>query len=381
MLPGRTLMEQQRREPYGSPPILSITIPTYNRGEKLYNMLSEILPQTDRKDFEIVISDNCSTDNSIEFLKKIEDDRIKILEASHNVGSFLNSVKCIKNCSGKYVTTFMDRDAIIFDHIDRILDILSATDTPVGYFYPNWGKRKLSVKTVCGVVNCLNTFGYLCAHPSGVFYLREYLLNVDIERFQREDLACFSSDYIMAELCRYGKGMIVKIPFCHMMRPPFDDLKRSTTYNPQKGNLFFTPENRFKTFENFVQHLETMGLPEKDRRRVLNKIVFRTYNYSTYDYLQILSDEPMCAWYGVTPCHFDSPQPEIKKLTKQLLNRFRDSSVFKSEDEKRRVILLTRIIALNRHRKEIIIFMRDAIKSCFRRKRNRYTEPARRKRV
>ena len=66
--------------------ILSICIPTYNRGQSLFDNVKKWL-QSDNKNFEIVIADNCSMDNTVELLKSIEDSRLKIIENDKNYGS------------------------------------------------------------------------------------------------------------------------------------------------------------------------------------------------------------------------------------------------------------------------------------------------------
>ena len=53
--------------------LLSICIPTYNRSEKLDNCLNSILisiQNVKERNFEICISDNCSSDNTEKIVKK-----------------------------------------------------------------------------------------------------------------------------------------------------------------------------------------------------------------------------------------------------------------------------------------------------------------------
>ena len=45
--------------------ILTIGVPTYNRSKKL-SVLFECLKKQEFNDFEIIVSDNCSTDNTKE---------------------------------------------------------------------------------------------------------------------------------------------------------------------------------------------------------------------------------------------------------------------------------------------------------------------------
>ena len=51
--------------------IVSIIIPNYNGGDLLYNCINSIYKNISIKDFEIIVIDNGSTDNSKETLAKL----------------------------------------------------------------------------------------------------------------------------------------------------------------------------------------------------------------------------------------------------------------------------------------------------------------------
>ena len=67
--------------------LISIIIPTYNQCEFLERCLKSISEQT-YKNFEIIVIDNSSTDNTIKILKEIcnEDKKIKVIINSKNYG-------------------------------------------------------------------------------------------------------------------------------------------------------------------------------------------------------------------------------------------------------------------------------------------------------
>ena len=69
---------------------LSICIPTFNRSNSLGNCLNSICISNDLanlKDIEVCISDNCSTDNTREIVKKFEDKiKIKYFKNEKNLG-------------------------------------------------------------------------------------------------------------------------------------------------------------------------------------------------------------------------------------------------------------------------------------------------------
>lgn len=92
----------------GLPPAVSIVLPTYNRGDMLVNTLPKILNQT-YENFELLIVDDGSTDNTKEVLKLFADDRIKYIELEQNGGQSKARNIGIQNASYNYIA-FADSD-------------------------------------------------------------------------------------------------------------------------------------------------------------------------------------------------------------------------------------------------------------------------------
>lgn len=93
-----------------------VIIPNYNSAEFIEKCINSILNQT-FKDFEIVIVDDISTDNSVEIIKNIKDDRIHLvqnIEKRYNGGS--RNVGIDYPIESKY-TLFIDNDDV-FDSED-----------------------------------------------------------------------------------------------------------------------------------------------------------------------------------------------------------------------------------------------------------------------
>ncbi len=86
--------------------LISVVIPSYNRADTVGQTIDSIIAQKVDADIEIVIGDDCSTDNAQEVLlqyKAQHPDTIKLLFHEQNMGLGANWATCVKACKGKYI--------------------------------------------------------------------------------------------------------------------------------------------------------------------------------------------------------------------------------------------------------------------------------------
>ncbi len=67
-------------------PKISIILPTYSRRHVLPRTIASVLAQ-DEKDFELIIVDDCSPDDTGAYLASLSDPRIRVVKPAHNVGT------------------------------------------------------------------------------------------------------------------------------------------------------------------------------------------------------------------------------------------------------------------------------------------------------
>lgn len=97
-------------------PLFSILIPTYNRSALLINALKSVMAQ-DFDDFEVIVCDDCSTDDTMSVMQEISgnDKRIKYYRNNFNLGPVENTKKLLyDHAAGKYVLFLCDDD-YLFD--------------------------------------------------------------------------------------------------------------------------------------------------------------------------------------------------------------------------------------------------------------------------
>lgn len=108
-------------------PKVSIMIPTYNRAHYLPFAIESALSQ-DYPNMEIIVSDNCSTDNTAECMKKyLNDSRVRYYRNDNNMGSGPNYKKLLyEYAEGKYAKYLTDDDYLIDDeHISKAMKIIT----------------------------------------------------------------------------------------------------------------------------------------------------------------------------------------------------------------------------------------------------------------
>lgn len=93
-------------------PKISVCIPAYNRAHMIGATIRSVLAQ-DFEDFEIVVSDNCSTDDTVAVARGFGDPRIKVFQNPHNLGMYPNFNKCIEAAEGQYIKFLLSDDYFV----------------------------------------------------------------------------------------------------------------------------------------------------------------------------------------------------------------------------------------------------------------------------
>ena len=86
--------------------LISVIIPSYNRSNTVGQTIESIVSQKVNANIEIVIGDDCSTDNAREVLLEYKEkypDIIRLFFWDENMGLGANWASCVKECRGKYI--------------------------------------------------------------------------------------------------------------------------------------------------------------------------------------------------------------------------------------------------------------------------------------
>ena len=104
-------------------PLITVAIPTHNRVEWLKGCILSVLAQSHQR-FELVISDNASTDGTAAFLASISDPRMRVVTQTSNIGVLRNWNACLAVARGDYIVVVPDDDRISSEFLGRCIELI-----------------------------------------------------------------------------------------------------------------------------------------------------------------------------------------------------------------------------------------------------------------
>lgn len=102
---------------------VSVCIPTYNRSDYLKYSVNSVLQQT-YQDWELIVCDDGSTDDTSEVINSYNDPRIRYIKHPQNIGRSRNMRSGFDAATGKYFIKFDDDDAIAPEFLAKTVAIL-----------------------------------------------------------------------------------------------------------------------------------------------------------------------------------------------------------------------------------------------------------------
>lgn len=167
--------------------ILTIIIPTFNR-EKELNFLLNIISNEythNKKRVEIIISNNSSTDNTIDVINNFHNKypEWKIINRNENIGPDKNFISCVNLVKTKYFWIFGDDDAPMHGILSEIIEILDKKTPDLIYLSTIWKKN---------------------IYNDDIYYINKPLEIIETERKYFTKLTNVNLTYITSIICNYS---------------------------------------------------------------------------------------------------------------------------------------------------------------------------------
>ena len=127
-------------------PTVSVIIPTYNRERLIARSVKSVLNQTYRN-FEIIIVDDASTDNTEKVISSFNDERIRYLRHDKNRGEAAARNTGIKLARGEYIASQDSDDEWLPEKLGKQIELFKNTPPKVGVVYTGFWKIENNEKT------------------------------------------------------------------------------------------------------------------------------------------------------------------------------------------------------------------------------------------
>ncbi len=130
--------------------LVSVIVPNYNGKLFLERCIESVLAQS-YTNWELIICDDCSTDNSIELISQYADSRIKEpIRLEANQGAAVARNLCIERAKGEYISFLDNDDYWLPEKLERQIDFMKKEGhlfTYTDYFlFKNDRKKRISSK-------------------------------------------------------------------------------------------------------------------------------------------------------------------------------------------------------------------------------------------
>ncbi|HEY5443446.1 MAG TPA: glycosyltransferase family A protein, partial [Pyrinomonadaceae bacterium] len=109
-------------------PLFSVVIPTRNRAHLLRNALQSVLWQS-FDDYELIVSDNCSADNTADVVREIGGDRVRVVHPDRMLSMPDHWEFALNHARGRFVTYLCDDDAWAPEALARVSQVLDSSDS------------------------------------------------------------------------------------------------------------------------------------------------------------------------------------------------------------------------------------------------------------
>jgi glycosyltransferase involved in cell wall biosynthesis len=114
-------------------PLVSICVPAYNAGRWIRSALESAFAQT-YPSFEVVVSDNASSDDTLEIVQSFADERLQVFRASHTVSAVANQNRVLRSSRGAYLKFLHADDALRPTCVEKMMEA-AVQDPTIGLVF------------------------------------------------------------------------------------------------------------------------------------------------------------------------------------------------------------------------------------------------------
>ena len=199
--------------------LVSIIMPSYNTAPYIEETIQSVLNQT-YTNWELIIVDDCSTDNTDEVLETIKDDRIRCFKNEKNSGAAVSRNKALREAKGQWIAYLDSDDLWMPEKLEKQIEFME--ENGYAFSYTNYEEidvngNKTGVR-ITGPKKITETgmFNYCWPGCLTVMYDAEKVGLIQIEDIKKNNdyamwlKACKKANCYLLDEClgQYRKGRV-----------------------------------------------------------------------------------------------------------------------------------------------------------------------------
>lgn len=320
---------------------ISFCIATYNRSRVVFELVKTIL-SVDSNEFEVVVVDDCSTDDTVAMLQSIADNRLRVVENKKNVGSIMNIYNAIDAGKGNYLFYINDRDGVKKHKIKPLLMYLDDFEKFNVAFARCDGELRIGPQYEIyeSGEQAIMEFACKITHPTGYIFKRDAWKRIKNKRvlFENEKYGDYPTANVCAILSKSYAGARILGDVCNANYERIDFKKVKSGYykNRKDKRLWFTPEIGVRELNVALKLLRRLKIDDDIiLRTVINR--YGIYMHRDVNEWNYISTRRCNSYhYGIEPPkrRFYKPIENglyIYTKTKLMLKRYYDEEKFKEQ--------------------------------------------------
>lgn len=173
--------------------LVSIIMPSYNTEKYIKKSIASVIKQT-YQNWELIIVDDCSTDNTDDIIKKFDDVRIRYIKNKRNFGAAISRNRALRLAKGRWIA-FLDSDDLWkVQKLEKQLKFMK--DYGYSFTFTDYrtqlnGKWLPYINSGPSIVTRRKLYNYCYIFTSTVIYDREKIGLIQIENIKK------NNDYAM----------------------------------------------------------------------------------------------------------------------------------------------------------------------------------------
>ena len=300
-------------------PILSVCIPTYNRGEFAKEATERLLVAWPGDEIEVVVSDNCSEDNTEALMKMIKDPRLSYYRNESNLGAAFNTHLTFMKAKGEYAYLTSDEDDLLPDQIPFLISYFK--ENPKTSIFIGGGDLKYTQKRFPNAVykesfEALKAVAFQTRYMTGlVLNQRLYAEKIGHVTFEESSQVwdAYSFMYAMAHLCCYGEVVTSERILFKQTRFTMTDVSNNAR---RDGIYYYEPQGRINQMRVWINTFVELPISEYEKQFLSIKTIYDTMMLATRVFTTGYIDEVRKT---VPSCDFEVYLERVNSLNKEKL--------------------------------------------------------------